>query len=215
MVESYTEREDKFDVTPAWALPEVRKALPDGAVVAVDTLDLTSEYFDTDDRALLAFGATLRRRSGDADTGWHLKLPAGAARRELKLPLSAARVRVPKKLATLVIGIARGQELRPLATLHTLRTTYRWVDADGVLLVEIADDKVRAIAPGPHCRRSLGVARDRGGARTRRRREAARCGRAGAAGRRGRAFEKCQQGGSGAGCFGSAGRGQERQADGG
>lgn len=150
MVESYIEREDKFDVPPAWVLPDLGKALPDGAVVALSTLDLTSEYFDTDDRALLAFGATLRRRSGDADTGWHLKLPAGAARRELKLPLSAARVRVPKKLSTLVTGISRGRELRPLATLHTVRTTYRWVDADGVQLVEIADDWVRAVAPGPH-----------------------------------------------------------------
>ncbi len=150
MVETYTEREDKFDVDPGWPLPDIVSALPAGAVVSLDTLDLTSAYFDTDDRALLAFGATLRRRSGDADNGWHLKLPAGAARRELKLPLSAARTRVPKQLATLVLGIARGRELQPLATLHTIRTTHRWVDADGALLVEIADDKVRAVAPGPH-----------------------------------------------------------------
>jgi CHAD domain-containing protein len=42
------------------------------------TVRLTSQYFDTADRDLQAHRLLLRRRDGDDDTGWQLKIPAAA-----------------------------------------------------------------------------------------------------------------------------------------
>ena len=66
-----------------------------------DDVGLTSTYYDTPSLGLLRQRVTLRRREGDADTGWHLKVPAGDARTELRLPLSAG-AHVPERLVELV-----------------------------------------------------------------------------------------------------------------
>ncbi|MDQ2738919.1 MAG: CHAD domain-containing protein, partial [Actinomycetota bacterium] len=147
MIDEHRERESKFSVGSGWVLPDLSGVMPQ-ATVEVAQIRLISEYYDTDDKALLAFGATLRRRTGDGETGWQLKLPAGKARIELHVRLTGGAVRVPKELSVLVTGIAAGARLRRLVTIRTDRTAHRWCTTAGDLLVEIADDSVRAESPG-------------------------------------------------------------------
>ena len=146
-VDRQVERERKFDLEPGAAPPDLTAAFPAGSHAESDTVRLVSAYYDTADRDLLAVGITLRKRTGDTDTGWQLKVPVGESRTELRLPLSAARTRVPRKLAELVGGVALGAPLTPLVTVHTERRRRRWSTPDGVLLAEIADDDVKATAP--------------------------------------------------------------------
>ncbi len=55
---------------------------------------------------------TLRRRSGVADAGWHLKLPGGRdTRTELHAPLGRADETVPDSLLTQVRAIVRDRLL--------------------------------------------------------------------------------------------------------
>ena len=139
------ERELKFDVPPSWALPDTATLAPDGQV-RVETVELASTYFDTAGNDLLRSGVTLRRRTGDTDTGWHLKVPAGDARTELHAPLGDEHV-PPEDLSRLLRGITSGAELRPIATLTTTRTVHHLADAQGRPVAQIADDDV--IATGP------------------------------------------------------------------
>lgn len=145
-VEDQVERELKYDVPEDWVLPDPASLCPDGASVEVETVHLHSAYFDTADRDLLRHGVTLRRRTGDADTGWHLKVPAGDARTELRLPADGETV--PHELRGLLSALTRGDELRRIASLDTERTINRLVMADGTVLAEIADDRVSALASG-------------------------------------------------------------------
>jgi CHAD domain-containing protein len=88
----------------------------------------------------------LRRRTGGSDAGWHLKLPAGAARREVHAPLGRASSEPPETVITPVAGILRGARTGPVATVRTRRMVTSLLDADGHVLVEVADDAVTATA---------------------------------------------------------------------
>ncbi|THG33223.1 CYTH and CHAD domain-containing protein [Naasia lichenicola] len=149
MVTEHLERETTYSATPELQLPDLTGIVPPGGRLDVAAHHLSSAYFDTSGRDLLVNRVTLRRRTGSTDTGWHLKLPAsddGTARHELGVPLTSGD-EVPRELSDLVLGLRRGSPLVPLVTITTERTTHRIVDADGLLLVEIADDTVSAVAP--------------------------------------------------------------------
>lgn len=108
---------------------------------------LSAVYYDTADRRLGRHGATLRRRTGGHDEGWHLKVPVGGdSRVELRLPLSGgpATNEPPAELADLTFGMTRGAPIRPLAHLKTKRRIWRLLAADGELLAEVAHDRVSA-----------------------------------------------------------------------
>ena len=63
---------------------------------------LTATYFDTPSHSLSAAGATLRRRTGGEDDGWHLKLSvADGERLEVHRPLGKAQT-PPVALTSLV-----------------------------------------------------------------------------------------------------------------
>jgi CHAD domain-containing protein len=117
-------------------LPGVERVVPGG------TDELAATYFDTDALDLMAAGVTLRRRVGGTDEGWHLKVPAGAGRDEVHLPLSRSRHVVPKRLREAVNAWSRGAALAPVATIDTRRTTYHLLGPDGAELAELADDRV-------------------------------------------------------------------------
>ena len=135
------EREDKWDVDDRFVLPDLERVM-DGATVQHDTVDLTSTYYDTTDRDLQACGILVRRRDGDDDTGWQVKIPAGGARTELHWPLSD---RAPIELTDLLTGITAGRPLTELAIIHTVRERYRITEpAANRVLAEVADDHVRA-----------------------------------------------------------------------
>jgi CHAD domain-containing protein len=144
-----TEIEATYEADPDAALPDL-DSLPEvhgtrGPALA----QLEAEYFDTTDLRLLRSGITLRRRKGGHDAGWHLKVPAGRdSRDEIRLPLGQAGRRVPAELMKLVKGATRGEPLAPVAAINTLRQTVTLLDSEGESIAEVADDRVRATAPG-------------------------------------------------------------------
>lgn len=145
-MDEQVERELKFDVPDGWQLPDAAVLTPPGGTVRTTLVDLSSAYFDTAHRDLLRSGVTLRRRTGDIDTGWHLKVPSGEARTEIRMPLSGEDV--PDELRTLVRGLTGNAPLEPVAVVDTQRRVHTVVARDGAHLVEIADDTVAASAGG-------------------------------------------------------------------
>ncbi|MDV7267453.1 CYTH domain-containing protein, partial [Rhodococcus oxybenzonivorans] len=110
MAAEQTEREDKYDVSLDFVVPALGDLVPDQGREDIDTIRLDSVYFDTADRDLLRHHLTLRRRSGDDDLGWQLKVPAGDARTEVRLPPTGDES-VPDELANAVSGVALGKPL--------------------------------------------------------------------------------------------------------
>jgi len=147
MVSTQREREDKYDVAQDFTLPDLEGVIPAGGRIDTGSVNLTSVYYDTAERDLLRQHLTLRRRTGDTDTGWQLKVPAGKARTELSLPPGEGDT-VPDELATLVRGIGLGKPLHQVAALSTVRRTHRLYDRDQQLLAEVADDLVQATVAG-------------------------------------------------------------------
>jgi CHAD domain-containing protein len=140
------EREDKFEVDADWVMPKVARLAPDGGRIDEEVRRLESTYFDTPEAGLRLFGVTLRRRIGGSETGWQLKVPSGTARTELQ---SGSRTtNLPSALARSVVGLRAGESIDPVAKIVTTRTAYRVLDADGELVLEIADDQVESGPPG-------------------------------------------------------------------
>jgi CHAD domain-containing protein len=144
----HLEIERKFDVEESTVSPSF-----DGlaAVVRVErspTQTLDAVYFDTPGRDLAAHRITLRRRTGGADAGWHLKLPAGGgARTEVRMPLTDGD-EVPDELRDVVLAIVRDRPLEPVARITTNRIVDHLYGGDGTALAEFADDHVTAWAQG-------------------------------------------------------------------
>ncbi|MCW2528925.1 MAG: hypothetical protein JWM76_3785 [Pseudonocardiales bacterium] len=147
MADIQREREDKFDVGLDFAVPDLGPKIIGSGRTEHLTVELTSTYYDTEDRALLRQHVTLRRREGDTDAGWQMKVPAGNARTEIRLPLSDSDA-VPTELAELVNGVSFGQKLATVAILKSRRELTRLYDENGEELLEIADDLVHAATLG-------------------------------------------------------------------
>lgn len=140
--EEQRERELKFDVRADWSLPDLSRLLPPGGSIEQQSVRLESTYYDTESRDLLRTGLTLRRRTGDTDEGWHLKVPDGDARLEIRLPLGGRGV--PAQLRDATTGLRGRAALRPIATLRTEREIHRLLTADGTPLAEVVVDAVSA-----------------------------------------------------------------------
>lgn len=139
---SHREIERTYDPAPDADLPDL-SGLPGVVGVGGTRVDLLrADYFDTHDLALARAGVSLRRRTGGADEGWHLKTPAGADRDELQLPLDRAVRTPPKALREAALGWTRGSLLAVVATIETRRTTCTLHGEDGRVLAELADDAV-------------------------------------------------------------------------
>jgi inorganic triphosphatase YgiF len=143
-VADHLEIEQKFDVDEGFARPDFGGRLAGVAAAEPVTYHLAATYFDTPEQLLAASKITLRRRTGGADQGWHLKLPAGqGARRELQAPLGDDDT-VPERLAAQVEAVTKGQPLTPIAQLDTERTVVTLTDGNGTVVAEVADDVVTA-----------------------------------------------------------------------
>jgi CHAD domain-containing protein len=151
VVSEYLEVERKYDVDASFRSPAPADLAGLSGVATVEEPVehlLEAAYFDTPDLRLFQGRVTLRRRTGGADAGWHLKLPAGAgARRELHAPLGRAVKKPPRTLLDPVTGLLRGVPVGPVADLRTRRVVTLLRDADGRVLAELADDTVTATVP--------------------------------------------------------------------
>lgn len=148
-IATHLETERKYDAAADATLPELRD-IPGVTRVAEPRKErLAAIYFDTADQRLARHGATLRRRTGGADAGWHLKVPAGPdSRTELRLPLEdrpeGATNAPPDELADLTSAMTRGAAIRPVARIRTEREVWDLVGETGEPLAEVTDDHVEA-----------------------------------------------------------------------
>ncbi|WP_405407539.1 CHAD domain-containing protein [Streptomyces sp. NBC_01124] len=146
MTQSKRETERKYEPPSGGVagLPDLTGVGPVASVTAAGPEELDAVYHDTEDLRLAGSSATLRRRTGGPDAGWHLKLPLGGdAREEVWAPLSDE---VPESLRELALSRTRGAELRPVVRIRSTRTVRRLRDAEGGVLAELSLDEVRADA---------------------------------------------------------------------
>ena len=142
--ESWTETERTFDVDTATVLPTMVCVDGVARVGQAVELELEAVYFDTVDLDLARRGVTVRRRTGGADEGWHVKLPrVGDTRVELRRPLGRATRTVPRPLLEPVRALVRDRRLVPVARIATRRREHGLLDADGAVLAHVCDDHVR------------------------------------------------------------------------
>src|SRR5690349_12130390 len=135
------ERELKWDVDEHFELPPIDDIVA-GADVKRSTVTLSSAYYVTADGDLQTHGVLLRRRDGDDDTGWQLKVPAAEGRVEIRTALSDAP---PAELADALTGMRLGKPLVNVATIRTTRERYQITDRKrDRLCAEVADDSVLA-----------------------------------------------------------------------
>jgi inorganic triphosphatase YgiF len=146
----HLEIEQKFDVGTGFTLPGFETVPGCAGVSGPVTYHLSATYYDTPGNRLAASKITLRRRTGGADEGWHLKLPAGAgARREIHAPLAPGdEGQVPGALAGHVAEVTAGLPLAPIAILETERILTTLLTSAGALIAEVADDRVNARRAG-------------------------------------------------------------------
>jgi CHAD domain-containing protein len=144
----HLEIERTYAVDPDASLPDLTQ-LPDVAEVGPTRVDnLDAVYFDTADFGLTRAGVSLRRRTGGTDEGWHLKVPTGAGRHEVRVSLTRARRHPPAELRRQVLAWTLRAPLAPIATIRTRRTRRDLISRDGTALAELADDQVTGTPEG-------------------------------------------------------------------
>ncbi|MGR6966732.1 CYTH and CHAD domain-containing protein [Geodermatophilus sp. URMC 61] len=152
MTTVHVEVERKFEADETFTLPDLTDAEGVAAVGDPEEQSLEATYYDTPDLRLLRSRVTLRRRTGGADAGWHVKLPGGdGARRELHQPLGRSARTAPRAVVAPLLGLLGTTAAEPVATISTRRVVHRLLDEGGRVLAEVADDAVvgTALATGP------------------------------------------------------------------
>jgi CHAD domain-containing protein len=141
-----TEVETKFGVHGLFVLPELVD--PEAGIVATESrprLTLRATYVDTPSLRLARDRITVRHRTGEGAPRWTLKLPrtppAEGLQRE-ETSVAGAVASVPGELQQLLTGALRGETLRPVAVLRTVRDTVVLLDSAGGVLGEVVDDTV-------------------------------------------------------------------------
>jgi CHAD domain-containing protein len=139
------EREVKLGGHPGFTMPALDEVVAGVQVVNRPALDLDATYFDTPDLRLVREGISLRRRTGDGDPTWTLKLPAGPSavalqRREFDVVDDSSEI--PDELASLVTGWVRTAPLGAVIDILSHRERLTLVDPSGTELAEIDDDHV-------------------------------------------------------------------------
>ncbi|HWH01535.1 MAG TPA: CYTH and CHAD domain-containing protein [Pilimelia sp.] len=140
------ESERPYDLPAGFTLPELAGAGGVRRLGEPRTHELDATYLDTEDLRLARSRMTLRRRTGGADPGWHLKTPGrGDDRTEHRLPLADE---VPAELLILVRAVVRDRPVVPVARLRTRRREHPLLDDSGRVLALLALDEVTASVGG-------------------------------------------------------------------
>jgi CHAD domain-containing protein len=139
------EREIKLVAAPDFRLPALDGLIDGASASDVETLKLSTVYYDTPDLRLTRWGCGLRLREGE---GWTVKLPAPPegevlARHELTFPGEGPEP--PAAALDLVRAYVRRARVVPVAKLSTVRRRVRLQDADGGVLAEVDDDVVSVV----------------------------------------------------------------------
>jgi CHAD domain-containing protein len=145
MVTAHVEVERKYDVPTSTTVESV--TVPGGLVLTQPGAEvgLVAVYHDTANLDLARHGVTLRRRTGGADAGWHLKLPAGPDERtEAHHRLGDDDEPVPDPLLAPIRALVRDRPLVPVARLSTRRVEHPLRGPDGQVVAQLCDDRVTA-----------------------------------------------------------------------
>ena len=149
MTQSKRETERKYAAPPADDTAWLRELTDvDGVVSVVErgSEDLDAVYHDTEDLRLAGASATLRRRTGGHDAGWHLKLPLpGDSREEVQAPVSPT---IPDDLRALALSRTRGAPLAPVVRVRSTRSARDLLGRDDEKLAELTVDSVHAESLG-------------------------------------------------------------------
>ncbi|GAA1695422.1 hypothetical protein GCM10009808_10820 [Microbacterium sediminicola] len=142
------EVEVTFDVDERTAAPDWRVLPGVASVDAPEQRELDARYFDTEDYVLGRAHYALRRREGGPDEGWHLKGPRqGAARLETGWALGDEfdeEDPVPGRIRTAITDLT-DRPLGEIARIRNSRTAVVLRDAQGGVIAEFVDDRVRAV----------------------------------------------------------------------
>ncbi|MGW0117103.1 CYTH and CHAD domain-containing protein [Streptomyces sp. NPDC003327] len=142
MAETKREIERKYEATGETRLPDLTRVPGVATVTDEGVSELDAVYYDTPGLRLAADALTLRRRTGGADAGWHLKFPvASGIRDEVRAPLSDT---LPRSLAGLLRSRVRDDDVVPVVRLRSSRDVRHLLDGDGGLLAELSVDTVHA-----------------------------------------------------------------------
>ncbi|GGS31841.1 CYTH and CHAD domain-containing protein [Streptomyces badius] len=142
MADTKREIERKYEATEDTRLPDLTRAAGVDRVAPRGRTELDAVYWDTADLRLAADSLTLRRRTGGADEGWHVKFPvAVGVRDEIHEPLSDT---LPASLAALLRSRVRHAEIAPVVRLLSSRDVHQLLAEDGTLLAEVSVDTVLA-----------------------------------------------------------------------
>ncbi|GHA87772.1 CYTH and CHAD domain-containing protein [Streptomyces chryseus] len=142
MADTKREIERKYEATDETRLPDLTKVPGVSSVRDEGVAELDAVYYDTADLRLAADSLTLRRRTGGADAGWHLKLPVSpGVRDEIGAPLTDGP---PPGLIALTRSRTRAEPILPVVRLHSVRDVRHLLDAGGEPLAEVSVDTVTA-----------------------------------------------------------------------
>ena len=135
------EVEAKFIFGRDSALPDLSQVAPLGPIAVSN---LNALYFDTPELQLQALGVALRRRSGGADAGWHLKMKSEADGEKIEVHAPITGARPPMSLRNALPESVHMSPLLPVARLETRRVETPLLSPRGAVLATLCDDEVRA-----------------------------------------------------------------------
>ena len=143
------EVEVKLAVDEHTGVPDLTQLTGVASILHTTEHNLSAIYYDTADLRLTREKITLRRRTGGSDDGWHMKLPAGSGRKEIRLPISDP-AHVPDELLAPVRAIVRHETLEPIAQVDNRRVESTLANEAGETIAEFCDDHVTAwsLLPG-------------------------------------------------------------------
>ena len=92
--EQFLEVEIKLAVDEGTGMPDLTQLPGVEEIASMREHNLSAVYYDTKDLRLTRSKITLRRRTGGADDGWHLKLPKEGGRNEVRVPLDLSLIHI-------------------------------------------------------------------------------------------------------------------------